>query len=265
MNIIKLELLQNYRQTLIWSIVASFFAIIYIALSPLFIEQSAIIMDFMSSLGEDLLQGFGINFENFFSPIGFFSYIGTYLFLGLGIQAMSYGLRSFVREKNQKSLEFLYVKPISRNRIYCCKLIANLILLIFTQVIVISVILIATDFFNKLEYNHLLMLKLTLVIVPIQLLFLSLGALIGVSVNKLKNVVTLSIMVNIGMFIMNMLASILDSKVLMNLSFYSYFNLSEIVSTEQYEMKFIILTIILIIIFNASSIMIINKRDLKII
>ncbi len=263
MEITKFEIKRNYKVTLIWSIAVSLVATLYIAMSPLFVDQADTIMDFMASIGEDLVASLGINFDNFFTPVGFFSYIGGYIFAAMGVQAIIYGIKAFVKEKNQKSTEFLYTKPVSRTSIYIQKTVANAILLLITQVIVISVIMGTTALFNDVDYNQTLLLKEAIAIIPIQFLFLGLGTLIGCSVDRLKNIVSVSIGLSIGMFVLNMLASILESDILGYISFFNYFNLSEIVTSEQFDNQFVGLTIILLFIFYIGGLFIFNHRDIK--
>lgn len=262
-NILKFEIKQNLNLTLIWSIAISIFATIYLAMSPIFIDQADIITDLMASLGEDVLKGFGINFESFFTPVGFFSYIGGYLFAALGVQAMMYGLKAFLKEKNNKSTDFLFTKPISRNQIFWGKTTANVLLLALTQIIVITTIMCATNVFNDVDYDQTLMLKQTIVVVPIQWLFLGLGTLISVNLDKFKNIAALAIMTSVGMFILNMLSAIITSDIFTHLSFYSYYNLSEIVSTGEIDGQFLGLTVILLIMMFVSANYIFTHRDIK--
>ncbi len=263
MDIIKFEIKRNYKVTLIWAVAVSLAATVYISMSPLFIDQADTIMGFLSSLGEDLVAGLGINFDNFFTPIGYFSYIGGYLFAALGVQAMIYGIKSFAKEKNQKSVEFLYTKPVTRTKLFVSKTVANIILLTISQAIVIASIMISTDVFNDVDYDQALMFKETFALVPLQYMFLGLGTLIGCSVDRFKNIVSASIMVSVGMYIINMLATILDSDMLGYISFFNYYNLNEIVSEGNYNGNFVFISLVIIIVLLSAALTTYNKRDIK--
>ncbi len=263
MNVVKFEIKRKIKVTLIWSIVVSLIAIMYIAMSPLFVDQADTIMGFMESLGENFMNGLGINFDNFFTPVGFFSYVGGYIFVALGIQAALYGIQAFVTEKNQKSTEFIYTRPGSRTKLFVSKFVASLILLAITELIVISAIIISTDLFNSVDYDHGLMFMEACALIPIQCMFYTAGVLIGVSVNRLKNVVSIAIMLGLGMFILNTLAAMLDSKLLGNISFFYYYNLSDIVTNGGYDINYVFVSIGVIIGLTALSVIVFNRRDLK--
>ncbi len=263
MNIIKFEVRHNLKSTLIWSIVVSLVAIMYIAMSPLFVDQADTLMGFMESLGENFMNGLGIDFDNFFTPVGFFSYVGGYIFTALGVQALIYGIKAFVLEKNQKSIEFIYTKPGSRTKLFASKWISGLILLTITQLIVISAIVISTDALNSAEYDHHLMLLEAAALIPIQYLFYTFGILIGVSVNRLKNVVSFAVVFALVMFILNTLAAMLESELLAKLSLLNYYNLSDIVADKGYDTTNVLISVVIIVVTTIIALVIYKYRDLK--
>ncbi len=265
MNIVKFEVKRNLRTTLIWAVAVTVIGIFYTAMGPVFIDQSDTLMAFMEGMGDQFLTGLGINFDTFFSPVGFYSYVGTYMALALCVQAMIYGIKVLIVEKNAKSVEFLYTKPNSRMNIFVNKYIANIILLSITQLIFIVSIYIATDVINTVDYDHQLMLMVLLTVIPLQYLFFTLGTVIGAVANRLKNIVSVAIMVTLVMFFFNMLAGILDNDVLSYLSFFSYFNLSDIVFEEAYNMTFVMISIGLIIFYTVLSAVVLKIKDIKVI
>lgn len=264
MNIIKFELQRNLKSSLIWVIIVLFVGILYSAMGPAFLAQSDTLIAFLEGMGDDFLTGFGINIETFFTPVGFYSYIGGYISIALCVQATMYGINAFVQEKNKYSVEFLYTKPAARIKIFVCKYLANILLLLITEGIVISSIYIATDLINSSDYDHLLMLMLLLTIIPLQLLFFSLGTLIGVSVSKLKNVTSIALGLSIGMYVLNMLGQISDNSVFNSLSFFNYFNLSDITLNDSYNQRYVILTLVLLMVFTSVALVIFRRKDLKV-
>lgn len=264
MNIIKFELKRNLRSSLTWGIIVLFAGILYSAMGPAFLNQSDTLIAFLEGMGDEFLTGFGINLDTFFTPVGFYSYVGGYISIALCVQAMMYGMNAFVLEKNRHSIEFLYTKPIGRTKVFISKYVANIILLFITQVIVISGIYIVTDIINSGDYDHMLMLMLLITVIPLQLLFFTLGSVVGVSVDKLKSIVSIALGASIGMYVINMLGQITDNSVFEYLSFFNYFNLGEITLNESYDMAFVILTSVLIIVFTTIALIVFSKKDLKV-
>lgn len=263
MNVFRFELKRNIKVTYIWIISVMIGAILFLAMGPIFIEESDILLEYLEAMGPAFLSGMGINIDYFFSPVGFYGYIGGYIALALGIQGMIYGLKTFLTEKNQKSLDFLYTKPSSRCNIYVQKVCANAVLLVITQIFVIITILIAQDTFNTADYDHIMMIKMACNIIPIQFLFYSLGIIISVTLKKFKNIVSLSLFFGIGMYFFNVLSAIFDNEVLDYVSFFNYYNLNDVLNNGNYSISFIIITILLLIAFLGGGYMIFKKRDFR--
>ncbi|WOO88040.1 ABC transporter permease subunit [Mollicutes bacterium LVI A0039] len=264
MNIVQFEVKRNLKTTIIWAVIVTLAGLLYTAMGPSFIDQSETLIAFMSGMGEDFLNGLGVNLDTFFSPIGFFAYVGGFIALALCVQAMIYGIKAFALEKNNKSLEFLYTKPNSRTNIFVQKYVSNIILLLLTQVLVIASLYIATDLVNTMSYDHSLMLIMLLTFVPLQGLFFTLGTIIGTSVSRLKSVVSVAMGVTLGMFFINMLAGVVGSDPLGYASFFNYYNLSDIAFNEAYDTTFVLISVGLMIGFTVISLIIFNKKDMKI-
>ncbi len=264
MNIFNFEFKRSLTNTIIWTVAITLIGLLYTAMGPVFLDQSDLIYDFMIGMGEEFLNGLGINFETFFTPVGFFAYIGGFIGLALGIQATIYGIKSFVLEKNNHSVEFLYTKPASRTKLFISKFTANGLLLLITQLIVISCLYVATDLINDVAYDHKLMLGLLITYIPLQFMFFTLGTFIGTVANRLKNIVPVSLMIGFVMFFMNMLGGIIEIKAFNYLSFFNYYNLGDISLNGEYDLEFIGLSFVLMAIFTVSSLVIYNKKDLKV-
>lgn len=263
MNILKFELKRNIKVTYVWIISVMICAILFLAMAPIFMEESDVLKEYLDAMGPEFLLGMGINVDYFFSPVGFYGYVGGYIALALGIQGIVYGMKAFLTEKNQKSNDFLYTKPVKRSKIFAQKVVANAILLFITQIIIIATILIAQDTFNSVNYDHIIMFKMVATIIPIQFLFYGLGVLISVSLSKFKNIVSVALVAGFGMYFFNILGAIFDRAVFDYLSFFNYFNLNDIMTTGGYETKFVLLTIGVLVVLFGGSYLIINKRDLR--
>ncbi len=263
MNILRFEIKRNAKVTYIWIIAVLAVSIMYLSMGPMFTEDSTALMGALESFGPEVRDALGIDLDTFFSPVGFYAYVGGFITLALCVQAMIYGIKAFVTEKNQKSADFLYTKPVSRTNLFVQKVLSNVVLLSLTQIIVIIVLYGATDLFNKVDYDHGLMLLMLFAIVPMQYLFLGLGVLIGVTVPKLKNVTAVSIFVSMAMYILNMMSAMFENKVITAVSFFHYYNLSDILQAKAFDTSSVVTTIILLVLMFGGSYLIINKRDLR--
>lgn len=264
MNIIRFEIKRNLKTTLIWAVAVAMVAALYSSMAPIFIDESDALIAYIQGMGDAFIKGVGIDIDTFFTPVGFLGYFGPFVALALAVQAMMYGIKAFVVEKNSKSIEFLYTKPNTRLNIFFQKSIANIVLLTITQVVVITSTYLVTDVINTVEYDHSLLLLLLCTFIPIQYLFYTLGTLIGVSVNKLKSTVSVALGLAMVMFFLNMLAGILGDDVFRYLSFFGYFNMSEITTNGSYDPLFTALSIGLIFGFTVLSAIIFKTKNMKV-
>lgn len=263
MNIFKFEFKKSLKTTLIWSIAMIAFGLMYIVMGPVFIDQSAPVIAMLGNMDQAFLDGLGIDMNVFFTPIGFFSYIGSYIGVALAVQALMYGLKTFVTEKNGKSVEFLYTKPISRTKLFLEKNAASLALLTITQVIVITTLFISSDLINTVEYDNGLMLLIMCTYIPIQWMFYSVGILIGTSVNKLKSVVSTSVMIALGMYMLKMISDVVGSDTLGYFSFFKYFNMIDII-TDGVNYPMAIAAVGIIVICCLVSYIVYIRKDMKV-
>jgi len=96
-----------------------------------------------------MLAVFGMTGLNLTTLIGYFGVLYLYIILMVAIHAGMLGAGIISKEEQDKTSEFLYVKPVSRNRVLTGKLLAGLvIILVLLGVTVISSVWIV-GFYNK--------------------------------------------------------------------------------------------------------------------
>ena len=115
-------------------------------------------------------------------------------------------------------------KPISRSKVYFSKFIAAFLSLVITAIVVSVGSFIALELFNAGQhYETPNVLKLLITIPIFQLVFLSMGMLISLFFKKVRSVLSLSMGLAIGLYVINSVRGIADSKILGYFSPYYYF------------------------------------------
>jgi ABC-2 type transport system permease protein len=218
-----------------------------------------------------LLQGFppavravlGIRIESFFTILGFFGYMLTYLWLVGGIQAMNLGTGILSKEISGKTADFLLSKPISRFKVITSKLAAVLVIIFLTNLVFIVSSYFSAMAFKTKDFDTNVFVLTCLTMLFIQLFFLAVGLLVSVLVPKIKSVLAYTLPVVFGFFIIGMLDSVIGAENARYLTPYKYFDVGYIAAHSAYEWKFIITEAVIVIACIVTSYLIYIRRDIQ--
>jgi len=218
-----------------------------------------------------LLQGFppavravlGIRIESFFTILGFFGYMLTYLWLVGSIQAMNLGTGILSKEIAGKTADFLLSKPISRFKVLTSKLLAAFTIIIATDIVFIAASLVSVEVFKTSSFDIKVFELTCLTMLFVQLFFLALGFMISVLVPKIKSVLAFSLPVVFGFFIIGMLDSLIGAENARYLTPFKYFDVGYISAHAGYEWRFLLTEAVVIIVCVVISYVIYIRKDIQ--
>jgi ABC-2 type transport system permease protein len=218
-----------------------------------------------------LLQGFppavraalGIRIGSFFTILGFFGYMLTYLWLIGSIQAMNLGTGILSKEVSGKTADFLLSKPTSRFKIVTSKLLAALFIILATNVVFIIASFVSAETFKTNSFDFKVFLLTCLTMLFIQLFFLAVGLLISVLVPKIKSVLAFSLPIVFGFFIIGMLDSVIGAKNVRYLTPFKYFDPGYISAHTSYEWRFLLTEAVVVVVCIVVSYVIYIRKDVQ--
>lgn len=265
MNIFKHEFNMKKRSILIWSLSLISFIIFYMAFFPSMAGDSEVFDSIMKNFPDEMLHALGIRDGlSISSLIGYFSLTFSMIQLALAIQSSNYGFSILSEEERELTADFLMSKPVSRRKIYLSKLFATALSLLITAIFVGVGSFISLELFNGGEtYKISNVLKLLITVPIFQLVFLSLGMLISLLFKKVRSVLSFSMGLSIGLYVINSVGSIVDSEILGFITPYYYFEPGIILKSGEYDIKLISISIGIIIISLVGSYLMYNKRDIN--
>lgn len=262
-NIYWHELRSHKQSVIVWAISISAISVMFILLYPAYTKDVDAIKQVFANYPPALLKAFSLNLDIFFSFFGFYSYILTYIIMAGAVQSLNLGINTLAKESTDKTADFLLSKPISRQKIISQKLFAKITILLITDLVFIISTLIAsslaTDYLNLRVY-----FLLTATLFISQLIFLSIGLLISTYANKVKNVVSISLPIVFGFYIIGTFYTIFDIPMLHYLSPIRYFDSSYIIINKSYEIPFLILGIFIAFVCVCISYIHYTKKDINI-
>ena len=247
MTIFKYELRQIRGYILAWSLAV---AILIIGMLPTymgFIIGNTIPME---SIGDNsFFVAMGINIKYLRTPIGVYSFLTSFFMLAGAINGFFLGINVFTKEYMQKSADFLMTKPYNRTKIYFSKLAASACGALFIGGAYGAGSLAAVLLNVKEDFDFRAFALIAISFTLIQLLFLSLGALVGTAYPKIRTPFTISSGVAFMAYVIGAYSRKVNNTFTKFLSPYIYFDGFGIMETGSYDPKYMITYVVLLIVF----------------
>lgn len=262
MNIFIHELKTYRKSTIIWSLSLIAIMIIFMSMYSTFAEDAKGFMKIVENYPEAIRNAMGFNQENFFTILGFYSFPLSFITLCAAIQAMNLGTSIVNKEVREKTADFLLTKPVTRTKILTAKLLAA-----FVSIVVTNIFYFAAASFVALQvqtddFSLKIFLLLSFTIFFIQLIFLSLGIIISVIVQKIKSVLTVSLATVFAFYFVGMFSDTTGDEVKRYFSPFKYFDTAYIIKHSSYETTFLIAGAVIIILAIATSYVVYSKKDI---
>jgi ABC-2 type transport system permease protein len=234
--------------TIIWIISLCGLMLLMMFFYPFFRNDLETYTEFMNNFPETVKVAMGLFFEDFSTPVGYYSFVFTYCSLLGAIQAMNLGVGILSKEEREHTADFLMTKPVSRKQIVTAKLASALTILITTniiyQIVCSSVIYIFSE--EQVEMKKLLLMNIALLIM--QLVFFSIGLAVTAFLKKVRSVLPLSLALVFSFFAISAFAVTSKEDKLRFITPFQYFTTRQILDEASYEVPYVILSSLIIII-----------------
>lgn len=243
MNMYLHELKSNFKFITVW-----FFSILTLItiLVATYSTVSADVDAFKTVLlnyPESIRTAFGIDIDRIGSALGYYSsFIITFVCVCSATEAMILGISILSKEVREKTADFIYTKPISRNLIVTNKILSSLTLLIISNIILAIVTFIELSLVANNTFDIKTFILLINVPYIIQLIFFTAGMFISSLMKKVKAILPISMGV---VFFIYILSSFADEKMRALMPF-KYFDTNYVLNNNSYEAGYLILSLCII-------------------
>jgi ABC-2 type transport system permease protein len=263
MNIFLRELKANRKALIIWSV--CMFLFVLSGMSKYTAYSSGASSDIFDEMPSTLKALLGIGSFDVTTMSGFFAFLYPYLALTTGIHAVLLGNGIIAKEERDKTTEFLMVKPVSRSTILTSKLLVALLNVVIINLVtyISSIVMVAAYNKGKSISGEIAMFLLSMFI--IQLIFLSIGALLSAFIRKPKASGALATSILFGSYVISKITDLTDSVNALNvLSPLKYFSYQKIVDGNGLSLVIVFLSLLLIAVCIVFTYIFYRKRDLSI-
>lgn len=263
MNIFLFEFNKRLKSLIIWLIVIVGLLGIFLIYYPVFLDARDSITAIIDNMNVSFLTLFGLNLDTIFSFKGFYSFCYLYIALFIAIFASLDAIEVFGREKQSHCCEFLYVKPISRKRIFFEKLCVILVNMAIISIVYNIVLMLAF----KVNGSALLFeeaIKIILGFVLNYLLFMSIGILYTFLAKKIRNISGVATTIAIVAFVLTSIVNLLKEEWLSIFAPFKYFDVSDLLINNSFALRNILAFILVFGFCMLSSYVICEKKDIKV-
>lgn len=260
MNILKWELKSNLKSLILFTLGAVALLLLGMFKFSAMTGSESSLSTMLDMIPKPFLVAFGMIDIDITVPIGFYGVNFMFILLIAAFHGASIGTDIIVKEENEHTAEFLYVKPIKRNRIITMKLIAGLI-----NIIIFNIALFITSIIALISYEYSLnkIVYMFIGLFFVQALFLIIGMTIGIVSNNPKKASNKSMAIIGLMYLLYVLSDMSDSlSMLKYLTPFKFFGAGYVINNGLAFISIGVVSVIICIglylIYNH------NKRDLKI-
>lgn len=260
MNIFRYEFRKRLVSTLIWVVSLG----VYVYFTFAFFESfsGTGMLDLLDSFPDALKKAFGLD-QDLTTILGYFAFVGIYLFLAGAIFSSHLGFNAVSVEERDLTADFLIAKPVTRNRIVTAKILAGLgHLLIFNASMGLVSFLGMESFKGGQEYSMTTFLLIIAGLFIFQVLFFSFSFLLSVTLKRMDSPLPFSLGLSIGFFILYSFDSLLRDTPLKYLVPYDYFDLGYIIENGAFKASGLALSLGVIAVSLIAGYALYNRRNI---
>lgn len=264
MQIVLRELKANFKSLIIWIVIVLLFTTIGFAKFSAY-EGNPEMLAILDGMPPAILEAFNMNAFNLTTVTGFYGVMSSYFMLIVSIAAVMWGSDVISKEERDKTAEFFLSLPVSRARMITAKIIAMLI-----NCLILSAVMWASMYLNVKAYQpdqafyDFLAISMQ-ALVFIQLVFLSIGIMLGCVMRQHKRSSSVAVSVLLASYFLSIFASMTkDLKFLKYFSPFSYFDSGLLFREGQFGPVYLALSAGIILVATAAGYFIYTRRDIYI-
>ena len=231
---------------------------------PSFANQGGSIEKLLKSYPDAFIKIFGIDRLDITKILHFFG-MEVYLFITLlgSIYSMVLGSGIISKEEDDKTIEFLLAKPVSREKIVTSKALSVLSYILFFNVILFIADFGILEAFKTDEFNIKIFILLSISAFLLHLTFAALGLFISVFITKARTLMSVSLGVVIGTYFLGLVSSLSDRlDILKYISPFEYVNAIEIITNTKIDYKYIIIMVSIICVSVIGTYFFYHRKDI---
>lgn len=265
MNVFIRELKANRKSLIIWSVCMFLLIVSGMAKVSSLSSGGQSMNQVFASMPYSVKALFGIGSFDLSTVSGYYAVMFLYIELTAAIHAVLLGSGIIAKEERDKTTEFLMTKPVSRTAVVRSKFLAALVNIAVLNLISLASSVAMVAAYNKGKDISAQIAATMLSMFFVQLLFLSLGAMLSAAGRRPKQAGSLAAGILLICFFIAKVTDMTDRLPALNFfTPFKYFSLKDLMAGKGLNPGYLALTLILTAVFTAVSFVSYKKRDLKV-
>lgn len=258
------ELKANLKSTLIYMGVVAFFVVVGFQKFSAYAENPEI-LEVLDSMPAALLESFNMNAFNLTTVEGFFGVMYAFVALILAIAAVMWGSDIISKEERDKTVEFALTLPVKRSTLISAKTAAAL-----THSLLLALATWGLNAVSAAAYDpdpdfYRFLFQGMAALVILQVIFLSVGILIGCAMKQHKRAGSVAISVLLGTYFFSVIAGLKEEWEFLNyLTPFNYFDPSLILHESRVEPVYLYISGGIVLVCLVGAYLTYRRRDLYI-
>jgi ABC-2 type transport system permease protein len=265
MNIFIVEMKAHRKSLIIWAFSILFMVAAGMGKYVAYSSSGQSMNDLFAQMPKSMLAIIGIGSFDLSKASGYYGMLFSYLLLMATIHAAMLGADIISKEERDKTAEFLFCKPISRNKIITSKLLAGLMNIVIFNIITLVSSIVIVGKYSKGEAIGADIAILMVGMFILQLIFMLIGTAIASVSKRPKTATAISTAILLITYILSIAIDI-NSK-LESLKYFTpfkYYGAGSLIAGEGFQLSFVILSMIILIGTLSVTYTFYKKRDLTI-
>ncbi|QED49286.1 ABC transporter permease subunit [Cytobacillus dafuensis] len=260
------ELKRSRKSLIIWSLVLAGLIIWLLSIFPQFAEGQKSMNDLFEAYPESMKQMFGMDRINLGTLIGFYG-IEIYMMTTLlgSIYSALLASNILAKEENEKTIEFLLSKPVSRGRIVLEKLLAVVVNIVILNIVSTISSLIGFQFTKDADVPGKTFALLIIATLLLHLTFAAISFMLSSIMRKTRNTLSASLAIVIVTYFLNVMSGLSeDLDFLKYFSPFKYVDAANIINENMLEPIYITIMAAIILISISAAFIIYKKKDISV-
>lgn len=265
MNIFIREMRANVKSLILWCI-SIVILVVYSMIEYGAMEKSGQSMnEIMKQMPKSVQSIMGVGTFDVAQISGYYGVLYVYLILMAATHAVIIGSSIISKEERDKTSEFIFVKPVSRERIITSKLTAALANIVVINAVNLISSIAMIEYYGKGYEMNKDIFKLMIGMFILQIMFLLIGTTISALIKKTKISMSLAGGILSAMFIMTIAIDINEKlEPLKYVTLFKYFEAKSLMFGGNFKFKFIMLSILITAVCTLITYIFYRKKDLNV-
>lgn len=240
MMIYKREMKKNTKSLVIWSVILAGIILMTLSIYPQFTQDQQTMDDLLSAYPDSFKQAFGMDRLDIGSLLGFYGMQIHFMTTLFGsIFAVMLSSNMIAKEENEKTIEFLLSKPITRFRVVAEKILAVLSNIVILNVVIVIVCLIGFQFADEqVPFKTFSLLILGTFLMHVT--FAAIAYFLSAVMKKSRTITSATLGLVLISYFLSVISGITSSlEILKYFSLFEYIDAAEIIANESLHFLYV--------------------------